>query len=185
MARTPVLTRDQVPEKLREAFDHETANSGGVVASGPGSVMIHSPEMRRRANHLVFYLREASVLPKKLQELTMILTARSMDCLFIWNAHAAGARREGISDAFIDALRDKQPLPQLPPDEQLVADYVLQSFKDHRVSQSTFDAVMKQYGAQGVTELSTWIGYYTLLAFNANAFEIDLPQDHSEPVLPV
>ena len=61
------------------------------MASGPGSVMIHSPEMRRRANHLVFYLREASVLPKKLQELTMIITARSMDCLFIWNAHAAGA----------------------------------------------------------------------------------------------
>ena len=185
MARTPILTRDQVPEELREAFDHETANSGGVVASGPGSAMIHSAEMRRRANHLVFYLREASVLPKKLQELIMIITARSMDCLFIWNAHAAGARREGISDAFVDALRDKKPLPPLPPDEQLVADYVLQSFKDHRVNQSIFDAVMKEYGARGATEISTWMGYYTMLAFNVNSFEVDLPDDHQEPALPV
>ena len=85
----------------------------------------------------------------------------------------------------MDALRDDKPLPQLPPDEQLVADYVLQSFKNHRVNQETFDAVVAQYGARGATELSTWIGYYTLLAFNANAFEIDLPQERSEPVLPV
>ena len=48
MARTPIVTRDQVPEQFRGAFDAETAGSGGVVASGPGSVMINSPEMRRR-----------------------------------------------------------------------------------------------------------------------------------------
>jgi 4-carboxymuconolactone decarboxylase len=79
MARVPTLTREQVPENDREAFDHETSGSGGVVESGPGSAMINNPEMRRRANQLAFYLRQESVLPKKLQELAMILTARSMD----------------------------------------------------------------------------------------------------------
>jgi hypothetical protein len=29
------------------------------------------------------------------------------------------------------------------------------------------------------------MGYYALLAFNANAFEIDLPEARTEPVLPV
>jgi hypothetical protein len=65
MARTPTVTRDQVPEPLRAAFDAETANSGGGVATGPGAVMINSPEMRRHANHLVDYLRTESTLPKK------------------------------------------------------------------------------------------------------------------------
>src|SRR5262249_44907351 len=55
MARTPTVTRDRVPEPLRAAFDVETASSGGVGATGPGAVMINSPEMRRRANHLVNY----------------------------------------------------------------------------------------------------------------------------------
>ena len=68
MARTPTVTRDQVPEQFRAAFDAETAASGGVVASGPGSVMINSPEMRQRANRLADYLRNESSLPKKLQE---------------------------------------------------------------------------------------------------------------------
>src|SRR6266702_6144885 len=93
MARTPMLTRDRVPAQWRAAFDDETATSGGVIATGPGSVMINSPEMRRRANHLANYLRNESTLPKKIQELAMLTTARAMDCQFIWNAHAARGRR--------------------------------------------------------------------------------------------
>ena len=67
MARTPTVTRDQVPEPLRAAFDAETAGSGGTIVGGPGSVMIHSPEMRHRANVLVTYLRDESSLSKKIQ----------------------------------------------------------------------------------------------------------------------
>ena len=78
MARLPILTRNQVPEEFLEAFDEETAGSGGVVESGPGSVMIYSLEMRRRANHFVGYFREVTDLPHKLQELAMLLTARHM-----------------------------------------------------------------------------------------------------------
>lgn len=185
MARTPTLTRDRVPEQLRGAFDHETANSGGVVAAGPGSVMINSPEMRGRANHLVNYLRDESGLPGKLQQLAMLVTARAMDCQFIWNAHAARGRQEGLSDALVDALRDKKPLPSLAADEAALINYATEFYTTHKVSQGTFQAALDQFGAQRLTELTTLMGYYALLAFNANAFEIDLPQERTEPVLPV
>ena len=137
--------------------------------------MINSPEMRRRANELVNYLRDESSLPKKIQELVMILTARSMDCQYIWHAHSARSREQGISDEFVDALRDKKTLPQLPAEEQVVVDYVLELFQTHKTKQATFDAAMKQLGALGVTELTTLMGYYSLLAFNANTFLIDVP----------
>ena len=185
MARTPMVTRDRVPEQLRAAFDAETATSGGVVATGPGSVMINSPEMRQRANHLVDYLRNASTLPKKIQELAMLITARAMDCQFIWHAHAARGRHEGLSGALVEALRDKRPLPPLPADEAAVVHYGTEFFTTHKVSQATFQAALDQCGAQGLTELTTLMGYYALLAFNANAFEIDLPAGRTEPVLPI
>ena len=51
MARIPVVTRDQVPEQFREAFDELTAESGGVITTGPGSITINSPEMARRRGH--------------------------------------------------------------------------------------------------------------------------------------
>ena len=182
--RTPIVTRDMVPENLRDAFDTETAGSGGVVSSGPGSAMINSPEMRRRANSLVNYLRDESTLPKRIQELAMIVTARANDCPFIWNAHAAGARRQGISDAFVDALRDGQPLPQLAADEQAVVNLGQEFFRTRQVSQETFQAAFDQFGGQGLTELCTLFGYYALLAFNANTFMIDLPEERTEAVLP-
>ena len=185
MARTPTVTREQVPEGLRSVFDEQTASTGGAVAGGPGSVMIYSPEMRRRANHLVNYLRDESSLPKQIQELAMIITARSMDCQYIWHAHAARARQQGISDEFVDSLRDGKPLPQLSSDLQTVVNYALECFKNHRVSQAPFDAALNQLGALGVTELSTLIGYYSLLAFNANAFEIDVPEGGTEAKLPI
>ncbi len=183
--RTPIVTRDQVPENLRAAFDAETSDSGGVVASGPGSAMINSPEMRRRANSLVNYLRDESALPKRIQELAMIVTARAHDCQFIWNAHAARAREQGISDAFVDALRDGQPLPDLPPDEAAVVRLAAEFFQTHKVSQETFQTALDQFGAQGLTELCTLMGYYALLAFNANTFLIDLPEERAEAALPI
>ena len=115
MARLPVLTRDQAPEEFREAFDHETAASGGVVESGPGSVMIYSPEMRRRANHLVGYFREVTDLPHKLQELAMLLTARHLDCQYIWYAHAKRGREQGLSDELVEcAAGAKAPAGDAP-----------------------------------------------------------------------
>lgn len=184
MARTPTVTRDQVPEQFREAFDAETAEVGGVIETGPGSVMIHSPEMRRRANHLVHYLREESDLPQKIQELAKLVTARAMDCQFIWNAHAAWGRREGLSNALVDALRDREPLPPVPPDETALLDYATELFATNRVKHETFEAAIEEFGAQQLTELTSLMGYYALLALNANAFDIDLPEGRTEPVLP-
>lgn len=43
--RTPIVTREQVPEQFRAAFDRETANNGGPVDSGPdNSFEIDLPE---------------------------------------------------------------------------------------------------------------------------------------------
>ena len=185
MARLPVLTRDQTPERFQEAFDIETADSGGVIESGPGSVMIYSPELRRRANHFVGYFREVTDLPHKLQELAMLLTARHMDCQYIWYAHAARGREQGLSDELVDSLRDRKPLPDMPADEAALVAYALEMFNNHRVSEDTYRAAVSQIGTRWLVELTTMMGYYTTLAYNANSFEIDLPEGGPEPALPV
>ncbi len=185
MARLSVLTRDQAPAQFLEAFDAETAESGGVVESGPGSVMIYSPELRRRANHFVGYFREVTDLPHKLQELAMLLTARHMDCQYIWYAHASRGRQQGLSDELVDNLRDRKPLPDMPADEAALVGYSTEMFNNHRVSSETYQNAVQQIGTRWLVELTTMMGYYTTLAYNANSFEIDLPEGGPEPVLPV
>ena len=183
MARTPTATRDQVPENSRAAFDSEVAISKNAMENGPGAGMINSPEMRKRANHLVFYFREESELPKNIQEMVMIMTARAKDCQYIWFAHAARARKEGISDAFVDALRDKKPLPKLEGAEQIVVDYATELFDTNRVSDATFKKAIDHFGALLLTELTTMMGYYAMLALNVNAFDVDVPTGGEEPLL--
>jgi 4-carboxymuconolactone decarboxylase len=185
MARLPSATRESVPEAQRTRFDELVQRLGSVPRHGPGSVMIHVPEAHRWATGLNDYLRNQSSLPKKVQELAMLVTARALDCQHIWNAHAASARQAGVPGALVEALRDRQALPDLAPDEAAVVHYGREFFRTHRVSPGAFQAALEQFGRQGVVELSLIMGNYSLLALLINACETDLPPDRTEPLLPV
>ena len=184
MPRLPQITREAVKEELRAVFDEVSAGPGGV-GTGPMSVLKNSPEMARRAIPLFNYVRNESSLTQKVRELAMLTTARANDCPYIWNAHVALGRQAGLSDELLDGLRDKRPLPPLADDEAAVVDMGTEFFTTHRVSQETFDLALKQFGPQGLVELTTLMGYYAMLAFNANAVDLGLPHGLTEPALPV
>ena len=185
MARTPAVTRESVPEREREAFDAFFAGRGEVPATGPGSVMLNAPEVAQRALGLAAYLRTETSLSPRIRELAMLLAARENDCQFIWNAHAPPTRREGLRDELVDALRDKRELPSPAEDEMAVINYGREFFRTRRVSQESFDAVVAHFGTNGATELTTLMGCYAMLAFNVNAFGVELPEDHIEEALPI
>ena len=186
MARVKTATRESVPAHQREAFDDIVKQRGSVPDTGPGSIMMNAPEMLVRGENLRSYLRgDESSLPESIRELAMLVTAREMDCQFIWNAHAGFGRKAGLSDDVVDSLRDRKSLNGLSPDESAVVDYGREFFRTHRVSQSAFDAALTQFGVRGLTELTTLMGYYSMLAFNINAFEVGLPAATTETPLPV
>src|ERR671915_162597 len=113
MARVPQATKESTPQNLHEAFDAMVLSRGGVPRTGPASVMINSPEACRRAFQLSEYLRRESTLAPHVQELAMLVTARELDCQYVWNAHAASGKKAGLSAELVDALRDKRSLPAL------------------------------------------------------------------------
>jgi len=185
MARTPTVTRDSVPEREREAFDAFVAARGEIPTTGPGSVMLNAPEAAQRALGLAAYLRTETSLSPRIRELAMLLAARENDCQFIWNAHAPPARREGLRDELVDALRDRRDLPNPAADELAVVNFGREFFRTRRVSQESFDAVVAHFGVNGATELATLMGCYAMLAFNVNAFGVELPEGHAEQALPI
>ena len=137
MTRLPAVQRDQVPEEFRDAFDQVVAANNGSV-SGPTSITINSPEMARRRGQLTAYLRYETTFQKKFLELAIITTARLMDCPYVWNAHAPAARRKGVTDAVIDALRERKPLPAMSDEESAIINYATEFYTTHRVSENTF-----------------------------------------------
>ena len=186
MPRFPPASREKVPQEQVQAFDAIVSARGCVIPEvGPVAVQLHVPEIAQRGEVLRAYLRaEGSTLPDNVAELAMITTARELDCQFIWHAHAAAGRKAGLSDALVDALRDKKDLPTLSSTESAVINYGREFFRTRRVSQATFDAALDEFGDRGLIELTNLMGYYSVLAFNINAFE-QLPPPSDEPFLPV
>lgn len=185
MARVPALSRDNIPEDQRAAFDEMVQQRGEVPKLGPGSVMLNAPEVAQRALGLAQYLRTDTTLAPRIRELGMLVAARENDCQFIWHAHAPVGRKVGLKDEVVDALRDNKEIPSLAPDEAALIDYGQEFFRTRRVSQKTFDAALAQFGVLGLTELTNLMGCYSMLAFNVNAFGVELPTDSPERPLPV
>ncbi len=185
MARIPTATRESVPAAQQALFDDIVRGMGAVPQQGPGSVMIHVPQAHHWATGLNNYLRQNSSLSLKVLELAMLVTARSLDCQHIWNAHAASARQAGVPNAVVDALRDGATLPALAPDEEAVVQYGLEFFRTHRVSRGAFQAALEQFGRQGVVELALVFGNYSMLAVLINSFDTDLPPNRTERLLPI
>lgn len=185
MARVPALNRENIPESQRATFDELVEQRGSIPRIGPGSVMLNAPEVAQRALGLALYLRTETTLEPRIRELGMLVAARENDCQFIWNAHAPMARMAGLKDEIIDALRDKKELTGLAPDEDAVVNYGREFFRTRRVSQAAFDAALSQFGVLGLTELTNLMGCYAMLAFNVNAFGVELPADRTEEALPV
>ena len=188
MSRIPPPDRDSVPENLREVFDEINAGPGGV-GTGPMSILKHSPEMARRAIPFWEYVRNESTVPHQMRELAMLVTARAKDCIYIWDRHVPIARESGLRNELIDALRDRQPLPALSEGEASVINLATEFFTGNRVSEATFEAAHRQFGTQGMVELVTLMGYYAMLAFNANTVDLQLAHEtdneNGEPLLPV
>jgi 4-carboxymuconolactone decarboxylase len=184
MARIPLVTREQVSPNEQPAYDAFMASRAGRPNIGPYTLLLHMPEMAQRLEALRTYLRDETSLPPKLQELVMISVAREMSCAFIWYAHAAAARRAGVRDDIVDAIRDRRSLTNLDPAEQTVVNFARELLQNRKVSRPTFDAATAHFGQRGTMALTNLIACYAVLAYNMNTYELQAPAHETEKPLP-
>jgi hypothetical protein len=70
-------------------------------------------------------------------------------------------------------------------EELALVKYGMELTGANEVSEETFAAARDQLGVTALVEFTTTMGYYRLISLSANAFTIDLPDDITEPVLPI
>lgn len=184
MARIPLVTREQIADKEKPAFDAFMASRANRPNIGPYSLLLHMPEMARRLEALRTYIRDEASLPQTLQELVMISVASEMGCAFIWYAHAAAARQAGVRGDVVDAIRERRPPANLDPDEQTVVNFTRELLQTRKVTRATFDAATARFGQRGTMTLTNLISCYAVLAYNMNTYELEAPAHATEKPLP-
>jgi 4-carboxymuconolactone decarboxylase len=170
MARVKTIeSKADVPEGGAPVWDAIAESRGRVV--GPFKVLLHRPELARRVAQTGAYVRFEGALPHDVRELAILTVGREMDCLFEWAAHAPLARKAGVRDEAIAAIRDRRPAA-LSDAERPVVEFVSQLIAKKRVDETTFRALEKRFGVEGMVELTGTVGHYAFIACVLNAFEV-------------
>ena len=188
MSRLSAVRPEEATREQRAVFDAITGGDRGrdrPVGSfldargglaGPFNAWMHRPDLGEAAHRLGERLRFHGVLPGAAREIAILAVGAKWMAEYEWWAHARIARREGVPEEAIGAIR-RGERPALPdPVERAAYDFTTALLDTGRVDRARYEEARGRLGEGGLVELVTLAGYYTLVSFILNAFEVPLPQ---------
>src|SRR5262245_7807205 len=98
-------------------------------ADGPFNVLLRSPEMGDLAQQFGAAMRFNSSIPRKLNELAIIITARHWTSQYEWQAHHRAALQAGLSPAIADAIAQGRRPAGMQHDEEVVYTFCTELLK--------------------------------------------------------
>lgn len=171
MARLPHITKkEQLAAKDHATFDSIVASRGAV--QGPFTMFLHSPELAGRVAHLGAYVRFEGSLDMRVRVLAAMTVAREFEALYVWGAQTGGARRLGVPEATITAIRENHARGMAPEDAEIV-EFTRMLLRHHRIDEATAQKMRTRFGDDAFIQLSGAIGYYSLLCMTVNACELE------------
>ena len=179
MGRVAKLEPDELSPEQKKLYD-DIAGARGVVG-GPFAIWLRQPAVADVANRFGNAVRLHGKLDKRLFELMTIVVARHWGAQYEWFVHVQAARKAGVSDEAIEALRNKQMPVFARDDERLVYDIVTELSETKRLSDASYQRALDFFGQDLLIELITATGFYTLVAMMLNAFDVDTA-DGSRPL---
>ena len=171
MARLASITgKDQVPAEHHTIVDAIIASRGGV--QGPFTMFLHCPPLAHRVMDLGAYVRFEGKLDHRVRVLAAMVVAREFEAAYVWGAQTGQARKQGVPEATIAAIRD-QHSRGVPKEDAQIVDFTRDLIRKHRVDAAAMRALQQRFGDEQFIELTGTIGYYSMLAMTVNACELE------------
>jgi 4-carboxymuconolactone decarboxylase len=183
-SRLTDLSRDDMTQEQQKVLDAILSGPRGNL-DGPFLAWIHSPNLADRAQELGAFCRYHTLMPLKLSELAILVTAAWWQSQAEWQIHEPIARNAGLDDAIINALKNGDAPVFTEIAEQLVYRIGRELYETRRVSQTTYDKAAEHFGESALVELIGIFGYYALVAMTLNVFDVrrdtNVPLPFNEP----
>jgi 4-carboxymuconolactone decarboxylase len=184
LPRIPLPTLDALTPHQRAVYEKVVSGPREALV-GPLRAALHCPELADRWQSLGALLRYQTSIPARLSELVILVTARRWNSQVEWYIHAEAARKTGLPEAIIEAIRQARSPVFESPDDAAVYEYARELQASGQVSMGLYEKVLATLGIVGVVELTAIIGYYTMVSMTLNAHEIPLPDGAKVPLVPI
>lgn len=181
MDRLPPRSRAQLDEAGQALWDELVSSRGeGIVGEagglrGPFNAWVHAPGVGSRLAALGATLRYGTSLDRDLVELAILTVGSHFRAEFEWWAHTPMARRHGVSEEVIAALGAGRDPVFGDARQRAVHQVASELVRTGRLSGATHETARSQLDETQLVELVALCGYYTLVSFTLNAFDVGLP----------
>jgi 4-carboxymuconolactone decarboxylase len=163
--RFPPITPDKfTPQQQEFAKLLQSSPRNGNVNNPPFKVYFRSPEFGLEAIKMSDYLRWGTGMEPRLVELAILISARNWGSDYIWHAHYPAAVKGGLDPSVgADMAAGRKPT-KLKADEAIIYDLLTQIYRDHNISDATYNAALAKYGEKGITDIIGLASYYGITA---------------------
>jgi 4-carboxymuconolactone decarboxylase len=183
VTRLPPVQQTDLDDDGRALWDRIIATRGAAVQGadggliGPFNAFVTAPGVGARLAELGGILRFETSIDRRLLEIAIITMGARWKAEFEFWAHARMAREHGVSKEAVDAIANGDPAPPFEHEsDRVVHALATQLGATGHVDRATYDAAAAIVGMRGMVELVSLCGYYTLISFVLNAFEVALPE---------
>jgi 4-carboxymuconolactone decarboxylase len=183
-SRLPLMKRAQLTGESRRVYDliagkDQQGNPRATPPLGPAATSLMSRGVAIPMDDLNKYIR--NITPgTAMYHLCAIIAAREFDEPYEWNSHEQGALRAGVSQKGVDAVKYNRSLEGVPAKEALVIRFGRAIFQDRKVPSDLYAEVVKEFGQQGMFELSAAMGDYAMAAIMLRAVDQHVPNATAE-----
>jgi 4-carboxymuconolactone decarboxylase len=178
------LTWDEMTPAQRTMVEH-LFSGPRAGANGPFNVLLRSPEMGDIAQQFGASMRFNQSMPRKLNEMAIIITARYWTAQYEWYAHKRAALQAGLNPAIVDAIQNGRRPAGMQKDEDAVYTFCTELLNTKHVSDATFQTAKDTVGEKGVVDLMGVMSWYQMVSMLLNVDRYPLPagaQPELEPL---
>lgn len=165
--RMPPIPKDRWTDAQKKAAAEFAAIRRREVF-GPFAVLLRSPEVMLRAAAMGDYVRYRTVLPPKLNELVILITARHWTQQFEWQVHQPAALKAGLPPDIVNAVAEGRRPDGMSDGEAIVHDFTTELLRSQNVSDPVYANAVARFGEHGVIDMVGVAGYYSFLSMIMN-----------------
>lgn len=178
------LTWDEMTPAQRTMVEHLVAGPR-AGANGPFNVLLRSPEMGDIAQQFGASMRFNQSMPRKLNEMAIIITARYWTAQYEWYAHKRAALAAGLNPAIVEAIQTGRRPAAMEKDEEAVYTFCTELLNTKHVSDATFATAKNVVGEKGVVDLMGVMSWYQMVSMLLNVDRYPMPDGVQPELKPI